>query len=129
MAATPRRSRPDRCHHQPGRWPDRWQLQREAYLELNVPVLADLPGARELSFNAATRYSSTTPSATRSTASSASVEADRPAAGPWYLGRGFRAPTINDLYGGGSETFAQFSDPCDTVFGSAKGSEVRTVRT
>ncbi|MGO4780603.1 TonB-dependent receptor, partial [Lysobacter sp. 2RAB21] len=34
---------------------------------------------------------------------------------------GFRAPTINDLYGGGSQTFATFTDPCDTQFGAAKG--------
>ena len=29
----------------------------EAYLEVNVPVLADLPGAKELTFNGATRFS------------------------------------------------------------------------
>ena len=32
---------------------------------------------------------------------------------------GFRAPTISDLYGGGSQTFAFFTDPCDTNFGSS----------
>ena len=44
--------------------------------------------------------------------------------GTWA--EGFRAPTISDLFGGGSETFAQFSDPCDTRFGSsASSAEVR----
>jgi iron complex outermembrane receptor protein len=31
---------------------------------------------------------------------------------------GFRAPTIDNLYGGSSQTFAYFTDPCDTDFGS-----------
>lgn len=31
---------------------------------------------------------------------------------------GFRAPTIDNLYGGSSQTFAYFTDPCDTSFGS-----------
>ena len=76
----------------------------EAYLEVNVPVLADLPGAKELTFNGATR-SRTTPSATRSaTEVRLQVEADRLADGAWHLSRGFRAPTISDLFGGGSET-------------------------
>ena len=100
---------------------------KEAYLELNVPVLADLPGARELSFNAATRYSKY--NTFGNTLNSKFGFKWKPidqllVRGTWA--EGFRAPTINDLYGGGSETFAQFSDPCDTVFGSAKGSaEVR----
>jgi iron complex outermembrane receptor protein len=33
---------------------------------------------------------------------------------------GFRAPTIADLYGGGSQTFSFFTDPCDTNFGSSR---------
>ncbi|MCF3500114.1 TonB-dependent receptor [Stenotrophomonas maltophilia] len=101
---------------------------KEAYLELSVPVLADLPGARELSFSAATRYSKY--NTFGNTLNSKFGFKWKPidqllVRGTWA--EGFRAPTINDLYGGGSETFAQFSDPCDTVFGSAKGSaEVRS---
>jgi iron complex outermembrane recepter protein len=37
--------------------------------------------------------------------------------GTWA--EGFRAPTIADLYGGSSQTFSFFTDPCDTVFGSS----------
>src|SRR5699024_8089997 len=33
---------------------------------------------------------------------------------------GFRAPTINNLYGGGSQTFAFYTDPCDTVYGASR---------
>ncbi len=99
----------------------------EAYLELNIPVLADLPGARELSFNAATRYSDY--DTFGNTVNSKFGFKWKPfeqllVRGTWA--EGFRAPTINDLFGGGSETFAQFSDPCDTVFGASKTSaEVR----
>lgn len=99
----------------------------EAYLELNAPILADLPGARELSFDAATRYSRY--DTFGNTVNSKFGFKWKPfdqllVRGTWA--EGFRAPTISDLYGGGSETFATFSDPCDTVFGASKSSsEVR----
>ena len=32
---------------------------------------------------------------------------------------GFRAPTIANLFAGGSQTFAFFTDPCDPLFGAA----------
>lgn len=100
---------------------------KEAYLELNVPVLADLPGAKELTFNAATRFSEY--DTFGNTLNSKFGFKWKPidqllVRGTWA--EGFRAPTINDLFGGGSETFAQFSDPCDTVFGASRSSaEVR----
>ena len=37
--------------------------------------------------------------------------------GTWA--EGFRAPTIAQLYGGGSQTFAFFTDPCDTLYGAS----------
>ncbi|AVJ32074.1 MAG: TonB-dependent receptor domain-containing protein [Stenotrophomonas indicatrix] len=100
---------------------------KEAYLELNVPVLADLPGARELSLNAATRFSDY--NTFGNTLNSKFGFKWKPidqllVRGTWA--QGFRAPTISDLYGGGSETFANFSDPCDSKYGSARSSaEVR----
>ncbi|HGM5044631.1 MULTISPECIES: TonB-dependent receptor domain-containing protein [unclassified Stenotrophomonas] len=99
----------------------------EAYLEINVPVLADLPGAKELTFNGATRFSDY--DTFGNTLNSKFGFKWKPfdqllVRGTWA--EGFRAPTISDLYGGGSQTFAQFSDPCDTVFGSSRTSaEVR----
>ncbi len=99
----------------------------EAYLELNVPVLSGMPGAQELTFNAATRYSKY--DTFGNTLNSKFGFKWKPfeellVRGTWA--EGFRAPTINDLFGGGSETFATFSDPCDTVFGASKTSaEVR----
>lgn len=100
----------------------------EAYLELSVPILADLPGARELSLSAATRHSDYSTFGT--TLNSKFGFKWKPieqllVRGTWA--QGFRAPTISDLYGGGSETFTTgYRDPCDTVYGaSASSAEVR----
>jgi len=102
---------------------------KEAYLELNVPVLADLPGARELSFNAATRYSDY--NTFGDTLNSKFGFKWKPidqllVRGTWA--EGFRSPTINDLYGGGSQTFPTFSDPCDSVYGSARSNSAVRAR-
>jgi iron complex outermembrane receptor protein len=35
------------------------------------------------------------------------------------VGDGFRAPTLNDIAGGGSQTFDSYLDPCDSAFGEA----------
>ncbi|MBY6281583.1 MULTISPECIES: TonB-dependent receptor domain-containing protein [Stenotrophomonas maltophilia group] len=91
----------------------------EVYLELNVPILADLPGAKELSFNAATRYSkySTFGDTTNNKFGLKWKPIDQLLVRATYA-EGFRAPTIDNLYGGSSQTFAYFTDPCDTTFGS-----------
>jgi len=91
----------------------------EVYLELNVPILADLPGAKELSFNAATRYSkySTFGNTTNNKFGLKWKPIDQLLVRATYA-EGFRAPTIDNLYGGSSQTFAYFTDPCDTDFGS-----------
>jgi len=100
----------------------------EAYLELNVPVLADLPGAKELTFNAATRLSDY--DTFGNTLNSKFGFKWKPfdqllVRGTWA--EGFRAPTIADLYGGTSETFTTgYADPCDVRYGASKDSaEVR----
>ncbi|MBN5031032.1 TonB-dependent receptor [Stenotrophomonas maltophilia] len=91
----------------------------EVYLELNVPILADLPGAKELSFNAATRYSkyNTFGNTTNNKFGLKWKPIDQLLVRATYA-EGFRAPTIDNLYGGSSQTFAYFTDPCDTDFGS-----------
>ena len=96
----------------------------EGYLELNVPVLADLPGAKELTFNAATRYSKfdTFGNTTNNKFGMKWRPMDDLLVRATYA-EGFRAPTIGDLYGGGSQTFATgFQDPCDVVYGKAANS-------
>ncbi|WP_024891415.1 TonB-dependent receptor plug domain-containing protein [Luteimonas huabeiensis] len=92
----------------------------EFFLELDVPLLADLPGAQELSLNVASRYSDydVFGDTTNSKASFRwrPIE-DLLVRGTWA--QGFRAPSVSDLYGGVGQTFDYYSDPCDTVNGVA----------
>jgi iron complex outermembrane receptor protein len=93
----------------------------EAYLELLVPVLSDMAFAKELSFNLATRYSDydTFGSTNNSKAGFKWAPSDTLLfRGTWA--QGFRAPTIAQLFGGGSQTFSFFTDPCDTQFGASR---------
>jgi iron complex outermembrane recepter protein len=96
---------------------------KEFYGELNVPIVANMQGAKELSLSLASRYSdyNTFGDTTNSKIGlkwkpidSVLVRAT--------VSEGFRAPTISNLYGGGSQTFTTgFIDPCDSVYGVAKG--------
>ncbi|UVW29677.1 TonB-dependent receptor domain-containing protein [Massilia sp. H6] len=93
---------------------------REAYAELNIPVLKGLPFVESLSFNLATRYSDY--SNFGSTNNSKFSFTYRPikdllARGTWA--EGFRAPTVGDTFGGGQQSFDSYLDPCDPVYGEA----------
>jgi iron complex outermembrane receptor protein len=95
----------------------------EVYAELLVPILTDLPGAKELSVTLASRYSdySTFGDTTNSKFGFTWKPIDQLLVrGTWS--QGFRAPTINDLYGGTSDSFQNYTDPCDTKFGPGAGS-------
>ncbi len=95
-------------------------IVNEAYLELDVPLLRDLPGAKELGINIASRYShySNFGSTTNNKYNFRwKPFEDLLVRGTWA--EGFRAPTISDLFGGVGESFETFLDPCDTVFGAA----------
>lgn len=100
---------------------------REAYVELQIPILADLPFARELSLNLASRFSDF---------DTFGETTNNKFALKWKpfdslliratAADGFRAPTIADLFGGGSQTFDFYTDPCDTSFGQSRpGTAVR----
>ncbi len=92
----------------------------EVYLELQAPLLRDVPFARELTLNAATRYSDY--DTFGDTTNSKFGFVWKPFEQLMIRGTqadGFRAPTIADLYGGSSQTFSFFTDPCDTLFGSS----------
>jgi len=99
----------------------------EAYAELDVPLLRDLPGAQELGLNIASRYSHY--SNFGSTTNNKYSFRYRPledllVRGTWA--QGFRAPTIDDLFGGPGQSFETFLDPCDNQFGAAaSNSQVR----
>lgn len=96
----------------------------EFYLELNVPILADVAFAKELTLDLATRYSDFT--SFGDTTNNKFGLKWRPIDDLLVRGtyaEGFRAPTIGDLYGGVSQTFpTNFVDPCDSVYGDVRGS-------
>ncbi|WP_337243913.1 TonB-dependent receptor [Luteimonas sp. gir] len=92
----------------------------EAYIELDIPLLADLPGAQELAVNVASRYSDY--DVFGDTTNSKASFRWRPiddllVRGTWA--QGFRAPSVSDLYGGVGQTFDRYADPCDTARGAA----------
>lgn len=95
----------------------------EVYAELQIPLLSDVAFAQELSLNLASRYSDydtfgdTTNNKAGFTWKPFEALLVR---GTWS--QGFRAPTINDLFGGESQSFETYADPCDTRFGIAAGS-------
>jgi iron complex outermembrane receptor protein len=92
----------------------------ELYAEFQVPLLADMRFAKELSLSAATRYSDydTFGETTNNKFGLKWKPIESLLLRATYAD-GFRAPTINDLFGGGSQNFAFFTDPCDTNFGSS----------
>lgn len=88
----------------------------EAYLELAIPLLADMPAANLLEFSVATRYSDY--SNFGDTLNSKfgfkwkPIE-DLMIRGNWA--EGFRAPSIGELFQGVSDSFPTLSDPCNSV--------------
>ncbi|PTS76003.1 TonB-dependent receptor [Stenotrophomonas sp. HMWF022] len=92
----------------------------EFYVELNVPVLADMPFAKELSLDMAGRYSdyNTFGDTINSKFGLKWKPIDDLLVRATYS-TGFRAPNIANMYGGTSQTFDAYTDPCDSSFGSA----------
>ncbi|MCW0367952.1 MULTISPECIES: TonB-dependent receptor [Xanthomonas] len=94
----------------------------EVYAEFQVPLLANVAFAKELSLSLASRYSDYDNFG--DTVNSKFGFKWKPidsllVRGTWA--QGFRAPTIADLYGGLSQSFEYYTDPCDTKFGTAAG--------
>ena len=88
----------------------------EVYLELAIPVLADLPFAQLLEFSVASRYSDY--SNFGETVNSKfgfkwKPITDLMVRGNWA--EGFRAPAIAELFQGQSDSFPNLSDPCNTT--------------
>jgi iron complex outermembrane receptor protein len=85
----------------------------EAYLELAIPLLSDMPGADLLEFSIASRYSDydTFGDTTNSKFGFKwkPVE-DLLVRGNWA--EGFRAPSISELFSGQADSFPSISDPC-----------------
>ncbi|AXK73693.1 TonB-dependent receptor [Lysobacter sp. TY2-98] len=96
---------------------------REAYLEVSVPLLKDIPGAKQLEFDLSSRVSDY--SNFGRTVNSAFGFKWRPidelmVRGNWA--QGFRAPSILELYQGVTDSFPTIADPCSTTFSGAYNS-------
>ncbi|GAB3415269.1 TonB-dependent receptor [Massilia agilis] len=93
---------------------------KEEYLEFNVPLLKGVPFAELLSLDLASRHSDYSNFGT-TTNSKASVmwKPIKDLLARATYAQGFRAPTLNDTFGGGSQSFDSYLDPCDTKFGAA----------
>lgn len=90
----------------------------EAYVEFAIPILQDLPGAQQLELSVASRHSDYSNFGTTTNSSyglkwrpidDLLIRAN--------YAEGFRAPSINELYQGVSDSFPQIGDPCSTTFG------------
>jgi iron complex outermembrane receptor protein len=93
---------------------------KEYYVEVEAPLLKDVPFAKELTANVASRYSdySSFGTTTNNKYSLAWKPFDDLLVRGTYA-QGFRAPTIFDLFGGIGGTFDSYTDPCDTAHGAA----------
>ncbi|PQO92509.1 TonB-dependent receptor [Massilia phosphatilytica] len=93
---------------------------REAYLEFNVPLLKNKPFAQLLSIDIASRYSDYS-NFGNTTNSKASVmwKPVRDLLVRGTYAQGFRAPTLNDTFGGGSQAYDAYLDACDSKYGEA----------
>lgn len=91
---------------------------KEAFGELQLPLLADLPFAKQLTVSGAGRFSSYNTSAGNTWAWNvngvwAPIEDLMFRAG---YGKSVRVPTQSDLFDAQSQNFAFISDPCDVLF-------------
>ncbi len=100
----------------------------EVYLELNIPVLADMAFAKELTVNVAGRYSDY--SNFGDTVNGKFGFTWRPLDELLVRGtyaEGFRAPSIDNMYGGVGASFERYTDPCSVgVPGSVAGNAACT---
>ncbi len=90
---------------------------KEAYTELAVPLLADLPFIKKLEVNGAYRYSYYSTAAKSVNTYSGGVVwsliSDLSLRGQYS--RAVRAPTVSDLFSGSSQDFPAATDPCTTA--------------
>jgi outer membrane receptor protein involved in Fe transport len=88
---------------------------KEAYGEIQIPLLKDMPFAKELSVNLAGRvsdYNTATGTVYAYTIQGVYAPIDDIRLRASYA-TSVRAPTQGDLFGSASENFAQLADPCD----------------
>ncbi len=86
---------------------------KEAYAELLVPVVANMPGAAKVELNAAARYTSYNTFGDKTSFKVGGTWApvnDVTIRGTYSTA--FRSPTIGNLFGGTIESFPSVTDPC-----------------
>ena len=90
----------------------------EAYAEINLPLLKDLPGAQLVDFDVAHRFShySNFGDTNNNQYKFSWKPIDDLLVRASY-GTGFRAPAIANLYGGTMQSFTAYTDPCDVNYG------------
>jgi iron complex outermembrane receptor protein len=93
---------------------------REAYLEFNVPLLKNQPFAQLLGVDIASRYADYS-NFGNTTNSKASVmwKPVRDLLVRGTYAQGFRAPALNDTFGGGQQAYDSYLDACDSKYGEA----------
>lgn len=90
----------------------------EAYAEVNIPLLKELPGAQLLNFDVSHRFSHYTNFGdTNNNSYKLSYQPFNDLLIRASYGTGFRAPSISNLYGGTMQSFTNYTDPCDVNFG------------
>ncbi|TAL84574.1 MAG: TonB-dependent receptor [Rhodanobacter sp.] len=93
----------------------------EYYLELNAPLLKDLPGAKALDLSAATRYSDySTFGGTTNSKLGLRWQVFDDLTLRSTLAQGFRAPSIGELFGSPARFDASLQDPCSAPIGSSQ---------
>jgi outer membrane receptor protein involved in Fe transport len=93
----------------------------EAYGELSIPLLANLVGVKDLEASVAgryVRYNTFGSNTTYKVGARYSPIPDITVRGTWSTA--FRAPTINEMYLGASETAPTVSDPCGNLTGASQ---------
>ena len=94
----------------------------EIYAEAQIPLLAEVPFAKELTLSAATRYSDyDTFGDTTNSKLGIKWKPFESLLIRSTWAEGFRAPNVSNLYGGASQTFPTYTDSCDSSFGAARG--------
>ena len=88
----------------------------EAYAELNVPLIADVPFAKRVELDASARiqdYTTTGKDWTYGANTDWQITDDIKLRGVYA--KAVRAPNINELFAAGSQSFAGIADPCDVT--------------
>lgn len=102
---------------------------KEAYAELNIPVLKGVPFAQSLTVNLASRYSDYSNFGdTTNSKISLTWKPINDLLVRGTVAEGFRAPALGDTFGGGSQSFDAYLDICDSAFGRAARDPVIAAR-